>query len=144
MLLHTLIFLSVSSERSFATEPLPDDIIYNGREFITLDFPLNQHMELHKDLYVNWFSKPLCSSAWNAHKAYWSIEGNVLYLIRLEFDPCSEKLNVPLNRFFSGATTKVKANWFTGKINLYNKENASKREKEIILYFKEGKLTTLD
>jgi hypothetical protein len=149
-----LLFLLMSSLRSFATAQAPDKLIYKGDTLLLFANPL-------EELYTNNSSRPklfvggnsTCASTgcWRGYQAEWTILNKQLYLTGI-FSCCfyEDGLKADLkalfgNKFIDG---KVKADWVNsniiapkGKLLYYVHQGYnSLYEKELELQFVKGKL----
>ena len=109
--------LICNSSKIFATEQVPDYLIFNGDTVSIYSNPLEEkHSFLFRDtsFYLNTCMSTAC---WRRYKATWEISDDVLYLVSIS-DCCNSKLTAKLELVFPGkvAEGKVKADWFTGKL----------------------------
>jgi hypothetical protein len=156
----TIILLTISVEKVFATGQIPDKLIYNNDTLSIFANPLEQLTNvdsLRANLFDN--NKEHWNTAcWRGYQAEWTIIDNQLYLTSIySCNYYEDNIKSDLKKLFGEnfIKGKVKANWVTAKIlspqgkELYYVHSGyeSLYEKEVIFEIVNGQLigtTTFD
>lgn len=147
-----LIILAVGALKVDATAQCGDILIWGKDTFSLFADPLVKREDIKR------FRKDLdklgvtieSTACWRGYIATWGIEGDELYLLRVQGEREGSLVDADLNVLFPGEVIngKVKADWFSGSLYLplgeclyyVHDEYASIYEKEIELVMKEGRV----
>lgn len=143
-----ILILLLSVIDASGTAQMPDKLVYNGKTYSIFSNPLESYFEKEKSRPDHLFGFS-CTAVWRGYVATWSIDDGYLYLIKLVEGTCGSKPNeIPLSKIFPGKETKIKAEWFTGRLKIpqgkmlsyVHMGYGSVYEKELILNIEKGKL----
>ncbi len=149
----TIILLTVSVEKVFATGQIPDILIYNNDTLLMFANPLEEltkvdslKVKLFEDNKEHWNT-----SCWRGYQAEWTIINNQLFLTAIySCNYYEDSIKSDLKQLFGEKfiNGKVKADWVTGEIlsgygNIFFCFYESFYEKEIDFKFLNGQLKDL-
>lgn len=116
------VLLLAVSVAAGATAQIPDSLVVDGKPNILFAEPLGPALEANPHLrerLLKYISINRCSASWRGYKATWEVRENVLYLVKVDANPCSSKRTpVPLSELFPDTTGPVHAIWFTGTLRV--------------------------
>lgn len=105
-----------------ATAQIADELVVDGKPNILFAEPLGPALEADpkmQERLKKYISESRCSASWRGYKATWEVRENVLYLVKVDANPCSSKRTpVPLSELFPDTTGPVQAIWFTGTLRV--------------------------
>lgn len=111
----TAILLSSLASAVFATQQVPEVLVYNGTTNDMYSTPLESFFSAEKPKVF--LEKPSSTACWRGYVGTWKIEDDQLYLVALqEGDPRTGA--IPLDKVSPKWVSPVKAMWFTGTIQI--------------------------
>lgn len=117
-----VLLLGAACEAAWATAQIPDTLVVDGKPNILFAEPLGPALEADpkmQERLKKYISEGRCSASWRGYKATWEVRENVLYLVKVDANPCSSKRTpVPLSELFPDTTGPVQAIWFTGTLRV--------------------------
>ena len=120
--LFVLLAAGLASGLAGATSQIPDGITHEGRSQALYAQPIHALLEAQPKLRrkVERYIGPRCSASWSGLRAEWLVEGDRLYLVRLQANPCeSEPDEIPLRKLGARrGETRLFADWFSGELRL--------------------------
>ncbi|MEI8011861.1 MAG: hypothetical protein WCI27_05185 [Candidatus Omnitrophota bacterium] len=136
MILVLLAFIISPFSKAFATDQIPETLVYKGEKIELYDVPLDSlFSDQHKKPDFYKLTNAGCSGEWRGYHGTWEVREGDLYLVDLQ-GPCSMSVDskLLLNAIFSDVKLPVKAIWLTGSIH------ALQNNKMLELQFDKGKL----
>jgi len=103
--------------KSYATEQIPDKLIYNKDTISIYSNPLEQKESLLIKDKTFWKLSCRSTACWRRYQATWELRNGQLYLIKIT-SCCNPKLVADLNLIFKGEVNNqgIFAEWFTGRV----------------------------
>lgn len=108
------------SNASFATEQIPDVLIYEMREFQIEQTPLEnvisstEFRNLHSDEDVF----EMCSGSWRGYQAHWMLMRSKLYLNHIETKVCSTPQVIDTSKVLNKIGSTNEATWYSGDLTV--------------------------
>jgi hypothetical protein len=144
-----LSFVILLTDHAFATGQEPDHLFYKGKTEIIFNNPLERYFNKQRPKPAKLFTNSVCSAIWRGYIATWEIKKKTLYLVKMVEGNCGKNPAViPLDKLFVGQKTKVKAEWFSGKLRIQQGKQLryidygyeTLYEKEVLLIIEKGLL----
>lgn len=115
------VLLLAVSVTAGATAQIADVLVIDGKPNALFAEPLGPALGANAQLRerLGKHLKGRCSASWRGYQATWEVRENMLYLVKVDANPCSSKRTpVRLSELFPGTTGPVKAAWFTGTLRV--------------------------
>lgn len=108
------------SSAAFATAQFPETLLFDGQKVSLFTNPLDGYLKdpAHAARLKPYLHEKRCTASWRGYVGTWEISGGMLYLLRVAANPCSGKLDVPLNVLFPGQKEPIVATWFSGRLTV--------------------------
>lgn len=104
-----------------ATQQIADAVVLDGQSHVLQAEPFGvlldqpEHWQTFRKLLESGAGG--CSANWRGYRGYWSIEGERLYLTRLEANACAKApAEIALQDYFPGQRAPILADWFSGPL----------------------------
>ena len=116
MILVFLAFIISPASNAFATDQIPETLVYKGEKLELYDVPLDSFFsDQHKKPDFYKLTNAGCSGERRGYHGTWEVREGELHLVDLQ-SPCSMPVDpkLLLNAIFFDVKLPVKATWFTG------------------------------
>jgi hypothetical protein len=111
-----LIIVILKSQFSYGTFQEVDIIEFFDKKYSLAELPFDSYL-LENNVSLEKYNSSSCSANWRGYIANWKIENDQLYLVSLSNGDCANHKAIALSDLFG--INKIKANWFSGNLNLY-------------------------
>jgi hypothetical protein len=109
------ILLSSLASAVYATQQVPEVLVYNGTTNDMFSTPLESFFSAEKPKVF--LEKPSSTACWRGYVGTWKIENDELYLVALQ-EGHPRTGAIPLDKVSPEWVSPVKATWFTGTIQI--------------------------
>lgn len=146
-----VLLLVLAAGRAAATAQIPDQLRFDGQTAALYAQPIHPLLASRPDLKkkVDRYIKGGCSASWSGLRASWEIDGDQLYLVKLEANPCADPKQVPLRKLGAPrGAGRLLADWYSGtlrvpqgaEIEYVHMGFESQFERDLILTVEKGRI----